>query len=100
MGTVKLDVFPGIGVGFGGDAGDRLVVDVEAVEGETVRALLGRLAQRVDGFGDAVFDTETQALRQHVSLVYNGRLIELVAGLDTPLNDGDVLTILPAFSGG
>lgn len=100
MGMVKLDVFPGIGVGIGGEVGSRLVMDIEVAEGETVRALFGRLAQRIDGFGESVFDTESRTLRQSVNLVYNGRLVELVRGLDTPLAAGDTITIVPAFAGG
>ena len=43
---------------------------------------------------------ETGALRRHVNLFVNHDHIRDLAGLDTELAEGDLLTILPAVSGG
>jgi sulfur-carrier protein len=43
---------------------------------------------------------ETGAVRRHVNLFVNSSHMRDREGLDTPLAPGDVLTILPAVSGG
>jgi MoaD family protein len=43
---------------------------------------------------------ETGAVRRHVNLFVNTYHMRDCAGLDTPLASGDVVTILPAVSGG
>lgn len=43
---------------------------------------------------------ETGAVRQHMNLFVNTDNVRDLEGLDTPLASGDVLTILPAVSGG
>ena len=43
---------------------------------------------------------ETGAVRRHVNLFVNSNNIRDLAGLDTGLAEGDLLTILPAVSGG
>ena len=43
---------------------------------------------------------EGQHLREYVTLIVNGRVIELTGGLDRKLEPGDVLLLIPGFSGG
>jgi molybdopterin converting factor small subunit len=43
---------------------------------------------------------ETGAVRRHINLFVNSSHVRDRDGLDTPLAAGDVLTILPAVSGG
>lgn len=38
--------------------------------------------------------------RQHINVFVNNDHVRALAALDTPLADGDVVTILPAVSGG
>ena len=69
-----------------------------AVEGGTVGEAL-----------DAVFDahedlreriTEGGTLRRFVNVYVSGEDIRFQQGLDTPLDEGDEVTILPAVAGG
>ncbi len=69
-----------------------------AVEGGTVGEAL-----------DAVFDahedlreriTEDGRLRRFVNVYVSGEDIRFQKGLDTPLDEGDEVTILPAVAGG
>ena len=100
MGEVQLEVMASLAPFFGARPSGRVVLSETIQERETVRELLNRLAGEHEGFDRMVFDTATQQLTGHVRLVLNGRLIELVEGLDTCLEDGDSLLFLPAFSGG
>ncbi len=71
------------------------------IEGsKTVREFLSQLAARYPRFGQIVFDVEAQKLTEKVRLFLNGRHLELVNGLETKLNDGDILTLVPPIAGG
>ena len=65
----------------------------------TVRAALQQLEQTHPALYISVCD-ETGAVRRHVNLFVNNAHIRERDGLDTPLRPGDVLTIMPAVSGG
>ncbi|MGQ0552450.1 MAG: MoaD/ThiS family protein [Planctomycetota bacterium] len=65
----------------------------------SVRAALAQLEQRYPELHRAVCD-ETGAVRRHVNLFVNRAHMRELQGLDTPLVSGDILTILPAVSGG
>ena len=65
----------------------------------SVRAAL----EEIEGSHPALYRgicDETGAVRRHVNLFVNASHMRDRDGLDTPLVPGDVLTILPAVSGG
>lgn len=68
------------------------------VEGNSVGAALEELYQRYDGLRDRI--TEDGELRRFVNVYVAGEDIRFGQGLDTPVNDGDEITILPAVAGG
>lgn len=65
----------------------------------TVRAALQQIGQSHPALHRSICD-ETGAVRQHVNLFVNNSLLHQCEGLDTQLASGDVLTIMPAVSGG
>jgi sulfur-carrier protein len=65
----------------------------------TVRAALGELEQSRPALYRNVCD-ETGAVRRHLNVFVNSDNIRDLVGVDTPLTAGDVLTFLPAVSGG
>ena len=65
----------------------------------TVRAALERIEQSHPALYRSVCD-ETGTVRRHVNLFVNTCHVRDRDGLDTALVPGDVLTILPAVSGG
>ncbi len=65
----------------------------------SVRAALGELERRYPSLHRSICD-ETGAVRPHVNLFVNLAHVRDREGLDTALAPGDVLTILPAVSGG
>jgi molybdopterin converting factor small subunit len=64
-----------------------------------VRAALSEIERRHPGLYRSVCD-ETGRVRRHVNLFVNTSNVRDRQALDTPLQPGDVLTILPAVSGG
>lgn len=65
----------------------------------SVRAALEELERSQPALHRGVCD-ETGAVRRHINLFVNSSHMRDREGLDTPLVAGDVLTILPAVSGG
>jgi molybdopterin converting factor small subunit len=70
-----------------------------AVSAASVRAALEAIERSHPALYRCVCD-ETGAVRRHVNLFVNTSNVRDGQGLDTPLVAGDVLTILPAVSGG
>jgi molybdopterin synthase sulfur carrier subunit len=65
----------------------------------SVRAALEQLEQSHPALYRSVCD-DTGAVRRHINLFVNNAHMRDRDGLDTPLLAGDVVTILPAVSGG
>ena len=70
-----------------------------AIAAPSVRGALEEIGQRHPALYRSVCD-ETGAVRRHINLFVNESHVRDRDGLDTPLAPGDVLTILPAVSGG
>ena len=70
-----------------------------AVAAPTVRAALAEIERRHPALYRSVCD-ETGAVRRHLNLFVNSAHVRDLRGLDTALAPGDVVTILPAVSGG
>ena len=67
-------------------------------EGENVRQLLDDLESRYPGFQSTLL-TDGQ-LHRFVNIYLNDEDIRYLGALETPVKDGDVLSILPALAGG
>ena len=70
-----------------------------SLSASTVRAVLEQIEQRYPSLHRGICD-ETGAVRRHVNLFVNTSNVRDRDGLDTALAPGDVVTILPAVSGG
>ena len=79
-------------------SGGHAAVDVE-VAGTTLRDALQALLAAYPGLRDRVA-TEQGELRQHVNVFVGKEDSRFTGGLATPLADGDVISIIPAISGG
>ena len=65
----------------------------------SMRAVLEELERRHPALHRSICD-ETGSVRRHVNLFVNASHVRDREGLDTLLAPGDVVTILPAVSGG
>jgi sulfur-carrier protein len=70
-----------------------------AVEGTTVREVLDRMAATHPGLHARLFD-EPGALKRFVNVFVEDVDIRHAAGLDTPVSEGQTVSILPAVAGG
>jgi molybdopterin synthase sulfur carrier subunit len=68
------------------------------VEGGTVGEVLDSLYERYGELRSRI--AEDGGLRRFVNVYVGGEDIRFLNGLDTPVRDGDEVTILPAVAGG
>ena len=69
------------------------------VNGATVQEVLDGLFERHDELRTRLYD-EQGGLRRFVNVYVGGEDIRFLDGLETPVSDGDEVTILPAVAGG
>jgi molybdopterin synthase sulfur carrier subunit len=74
-------------------------IRMDLPEGATIRTLLDELTGRYDGLSGMMF-AAPGTLRDFVNILRNGRNVHFLAGLDTPLDDGDVIALFPPVAGG
>ncbi|HEX3840355.1 MAG TPA: ubiquitin-like small modifier protein 1 [Acidimicrobiales bacterium] len=70
-----------------------------AVEGSTVGEALKALDAAHPGFADRLFDDAGQ-LRRFVNVFLTDEDVRFLDGLNTPVTDGQTLSIVPAVAGG
>jgi MoaD family protein len=68
------------------------------VDGSTVGEVLDALYEQYDELRSRI--AEDGGLRRFVNVYVGGEDIRFLDGLDTPVEDGDEVTILPAVAGG
>jgi molybdopterin synthase sulfur carrier subunit len=70
-----------------------------STDGATVKDVLGQLETTYPGFAERLFD-EKGELRRFVNVFVADEDIRFMQGVDTPLDDGSVVSIIPAVAGG
>jgi molybdopterin synthase sulfur carrier subunit len=68
------------------------------VQGATVSQVLEDLGQRFPGVRDRLFDGT--GLRPFVNIYLNDEDIRFLEGTDTPVKEGDRISVIPAIAGG
>jgi molybdopterin synthase sulfur carrier subunit len=66
--------------------------------GSTLDELISDLEQRHGGLRERLIDAGS--LRRFVNVYLNDEDVRFLAGLETPVKDGDTVTVLPAVAGG
>lgn len=69
------------------------------LDGATVGEVLKALDSAHPGFGERIFD-EGGKLRRFVNVFVDDEDLRFLQGLDTPLSDRSVVSIVPAVAGG
>jgi molybdopterin converting factor small subunit len=70
-----------------------------AAQGRTLRELILDLDRRHPGFAGQLLEPSGQQ-RSFVNIYVNDDDVRYLSGLDTPVAEGDVVSILPAVAGG
>jgi molybdopterin synthase sulfur carrier subunit len=69
------------------------------VDGTTAGELLAALDVAHPGFGERLFDDDKK-LRRFVNVFVADEDVRFLQGLDTPVSDGQTVSIVPAVAGG
>jgi len=72
---------------------DELFLELE--EGADVLTAIRALCERHPELSTAIFDAETGDPRTNFLILLDGRDVDVLVGLATPLYDGGVLTLIP-----
>jgi molybdopterin converting factor small subunit len=100
MSRVQVEIMPWLSRYFAAEHYEHVVLEREVRDGATVRDLLDELAAQNQEFKEVLFDAKTGRLAGHVGLILNGRFLELTGGIETRLQPGDTLRLMPGYSGG
>ncbi|TAN31332.1 MAG: MoaD/ThiS family protein [Actinomycetota bacterium] len=69
------------------------------IDGSTVGEVLGKIDAQYPGLGERIFD-ENGSLRRFVNVFLADEDVRFLEGLETPVKDNQVLSIVPAVAGG
>jgi molybdopterin converting factor small subunit len=84
----------------GGDGTRRRVFD-EAVDSDTtVRSVLSRLSDRYPTLRNVLWNRASGDLSEHIEILVNDVVLGLSHTLDSPVRDGDRITLLGQYAGG
>jgi molybdopterin converting factor small subunit len=100
MGKVQLKIPPFFAYIMDPGASDWFVLEREIGKETTIRDLLTNIAFTNAEFRKAVFNPAEETISDRINIVLNQKLLNLPSEMDTKLNDGDVVTLLPMYSGG
>jgi MoaD family protein len=75
-------------------------VQVDVASGATVRTVLEALVAVYKGLEGRLFEAGTGGLLPYLFVEMNGRDIRALQGLETPVQDGDALSVLIPVAGG
>lgn len=100
MSSVCLEIMPWLSHYLAAGRPGRVILEREVDDGTTVKDLLEEIASQNQAFKEVLFDARTGRLAGHVSLILNGRFLELAGGLEARLRPGDTIRLMPGFSGG
>jgi len=80
---------------------NKAVLEIE-MKNASLRDVLKDLSNRFgEGFSDLIFDPKTKEVKNHISILVNGRhYIFLPKRLATELKEGDEVALFPQIAGG
>lgn len=84
----------------GGDGSRREVYRETARPGDTVGAVLRRLSARFPELHEALWDRRSGDLGEHIEVLVNDAVLGVTHTLDTPVRDGDRITLIGQYVGG
>ena len=84
----------------GGDGSGSKVFTEPFALGETVRDVLRRCSARFPELDAALWSPDRSELGEHIEVVVNDAVLGVTHGLDSPLKNGDRITLLGQFMGG
>jgi len=98
--SVTVEVTTWVTKHVGGDGSGSTVFTEAFAPGETVRDVLRRCSARFPELDAALWSPDRTELGEHIEVVVNEAVLGVTHGLDSPLKNGDRITLLGQFMGG
>ncbi|WP_424359308.1 MoaD/ThiS family protein [Methanocella sp. MCL-LM] len=88
-------------VGYASDVLDHRSLELPLWPRMTMKDLFAELSRfGRQGFREAIYNPDTGRMNEYLAVFVNSREIRSLNGLDTPLSEGDTVTIMPPMAGG
>jgi len=84
----------------GGDGTRRTVFDDAVPPGATVRSVLRQLSDRFPKLQPVLWDRLGHELNEYIEVLVNDAVLGLTHTLDSPVRNGDRITLLGQYAGG
>ncbi len=99
-GHVTVEVVAWVTRFVGGDGTRRQVFREQVPADATVRNLLHQVSDRHPALRDALWDEAGRELSEHIEILVNDAVLGLTHTLDSPVRDGDRITLVGQYTGG
>ena len=100
MGKVQLKIPPFFAYIMRPGASDWFVVEREIEKDISIYDLLTDLALSNSEFHKTIFNPDDGTISDQINIILNQKLLNFPREMATKLSDGDVITLLPVYSGG
>jgi molybdopterin converting factor small subunit len=97
---VKIEVFAWLTRYVGGDGGGRKFYTEELAPGESLRTVVRRMSRSYPALDHILWDPESGQLGAYVEIIVNDAFLGITHTMESELQDGDTITLLPAWDGG
>ncbi len=97
-GTVAVEILSWVTKFVGGDGSGRRVVEEPLAPAATVRSVLQSVSGRFPELHAALWNG--RELGEHIEVLVNDAVLGVYHGLDSPVRDGDRITLLGQYMGG
>lgn len=69
------------------------------IDGKSLKEVLSSLVEKYPSLGERIYD-EKGNLRRFINFYINDEDVRFLEGENSPLKDGDIVSIVPAIAGG
>jgi len=97
---VLIEVFAWLTSYVGGMGGGRMFFTEEFEAGEILQVVLRRLTRRFPDLDAILWDTHGGQLGASVEIIINDSFLGITHTMESEVNPGDMITLLPAWDGG
>ena len=100
IGHVTVEVVAWVTRFVGGDGTRRTLFQEHVAADATVRSVLGQVSDRHFALREALWDAAGRELSEHIEVLVNDAVLGLTHSLDSPVRDGDRITLIGQYTGG
>lgn len=100
IGHVTVEVVAWVTRFVGGDGTRRQVFQEPVAPDASVRSVLGQVSDRHPMLREALWDAAGRELSEHIEVLVNDAVLGVTHTLDSPVRDGDRITLVGQYTGG